>query len=327
MNNETALIKPETQAVASMMDGTGFEHIQRVAKCLSSSGLVPKQFQNNIPNTVIAMEMANRIGASALAVMQSLHVIHEKPGWSSQFVIACLNTCGRFEPLMFELSGTGDAWQCIAWTTAKGDRLPKREDKKAWTIALAKEAGFTVFDGPPVSIGMAKAEGWYGKNGSKWQTLPALMLRYRAASFFCSLFAPELKLGMATAEEVIDVESSSVTISQAQPETRFLPKAATHPTDSPAQAMPEAVAVDSDSVAPATTSEPPAVEPTIQLKVGAYFNDLNVGFDTVMATLRQVAEARWKDCKATQWSELTDKDAADIWKGRIGTGRLAKQAA
>jgi hypothetical protein len=51
---------------------------------------------------------------------------------------------------------------------------------------------------------MAKAEGWYAKNGSKWQTMPEQMLRYRAASFFVRAYAPELSLGLATREEIED---------------------------------------------------------------------------------------------------------------------------
>ena len=52
---------------------------------------------------------------------------------------------------------------------------------------------------------MAKAEGWLQKQGSKWQTMPDLMLRYRAAAFFARQYAPELTMGMHTAEEVADV--------------------------------------------------------------------------------------------------------------------------
>jgi hypothetical protein len=52
---------------------------------------------------------------------------------------------------------------------------------------------------------MAKAEGWFGKNGSKWKTMPDLMLRYRAATFFGRLYCPELLMGMKVQEEVIDV--------------------------------------------------------------------------------------------------------------------------
>jgi hypothetical protein len=52
---------------------------------------------------------------------------------------------------------------------------------------------------------MAKAEGWYGKSGSKWQTMPELMLAYRASAFFTRIHAPQLLMGLQTREEVEDV--------------------------------------------------------------------------------------------------------------------------
>lgn len=162
-----------------------FEHIQRVAKMLCTSDLVPKEFKNNVQNTIIALEMANRIGASPLAVMQNLYIVHGKPSWSSTFIISAINSCKRFDPLRFDLTGTGDAMSCYAWTTEKG---------KAERI-----------EGPAVTMKMAKAEGWIDKNGSKWKTMPELMIRYRAAAFFGRLYAPEIMMGMQTKEEVMDV--------------------------------------------------------------------------------------------------------------------------
>src|ERR1035437_501845 len=76
-----------------------FEHVQRVAKVFSGSDLVPKLYKNNIGNCVIALEMAARIGASPLMVMQNLDVIQGKPSWSSKFLIASVNACGKFSPL------------------------------------------------------------------------------------------------------------------------------------------------------------------------------------------------------------------------------------
>lgn len=55
-----------------------------------------------------------------------------------------------------------------------------------------------------VDMDMADAEGWTKKNGSKWKTMPQLMLRYRAASFFARLNCPELTMGLYTKEEIID---------------------------------------------------------------------------------------------------------------------------
>jgi hypothetical protein len=164
-----------------------FELAQRAAKLLASSTLVPKDYQNNIPNCVIALNMASRIGADPLLVMQNLYVVHGRPGWSAQFTIACFNQCGRFSAMRYKFSGTqgNDDWSCQAY-------------------AVEKETGETIA-GPVISIAMAKKEGWYAKSGSKWQTIPQLMLMYRAGAWLARTHAPEISMGLQTAEELHDV--------------------------------------------------------------------------------------------------------------------------
>jgi hypothetical protein len=171
-----------------------FKDAHRVAGVLATSKLIPKDFQNNIPDCIIAMEMSQRIGASIFAVMQSLYIVHGKPGWSAQFIIAALNSCGRFSPLRFDITEPKEQIVegkkvmdrvCTAWAVEKGT------NEKLY--------------GPPVSIAVAHKEGWYGKNGSKWQTMPELMLRYRAATFFGRLYAPDILMGMKTMEEIVDM--------------------------------------------------------------------------------------------------------------------------
>ena len=60
-------------------------------------------------------------------------------------------------------------------------------------------------------MAMAKKEGWATKSGSKWQTMPELMIRYRAAAFWGRLYIPELLVGIQTQEEVLDVEPVTIT--------------------------------------------------------------------------------------------------------------------
>lgn len=163
-----------------------FEHAQRVAKMLASSSLIPKDYQGNIQNTMIAMEMANRIGASPLMVMQNLYIVQGKPSWSSTFIIAALNACNKFSPLRYEMSGEGEQYGCRAW---------------AYDIETKDK-----LEGPKVTLEMARAEGWLTKGGSKWKTMPELMFRYRAAAFFGRLYAPEILMGMMTAEEIMDIQ-------------------------------------------------------------------------------------------------------------------------
>jgi hypothetical protein len=182
------IVKREESIFTSI---TSFEDGQRMAKMLATSNIIPQSYQNNIQNCIVAIEMANRIGISPLMVMQNLDVIQGKPSWRSTFIIAALNSCGRYKPLRFEFVGTdktSDDYGCRAWTTdiETGDKLI----------------------GPFVTWSMVKAEGWLTKSGSKWKTMPELMFQYRAASFFGRLYAPDILNGMQSVEEVKDVVST-----------------------------------------------------------------------------------------------------------------------
>jgi len=189
--NGTALAVKEKAAV-SLSDVFGsvasFEAAQRIGKMLSTSSMVPDTYKGdgNVGNCVIALEMANRIGMNVVSVMQNLYIVHGRPAWSSQFLIACINASGKFSPLRYLMEGSenADSFGCRAWATDRsGEKLV----------------------GPLVTVAMAKLEGWHGKNGSKWQTMPELMLRYRAATLFARLYSPELTMGMMTTDEVEDV--------------------------------------------------------------------------------------------------------------------------
>ena len=62
-----------------------------------------------------------------------------------------------------------------------------------------------MLESSPVSVRLAIQEGWYTKNGSKWQTMTKQMLMYRAASMWTNAYAPELSMGMRTVEEQQDI--------------------------------------------------------------------------------------------------------------------------
>lgn len=164
-----------------------FELAQREAIAWSKSTIVPKDYQGNMPNCLVALEMARRIGASPMQVMQNLYVVQGRPGWSSTFLIASVNSCGRFTALRYEERGTPstDEYAVRAWAEEKrtGERL----------------------NGTWITWEMVKAEGWLNKTGSKWKTMPDQMFKYRAASFWQRTYAPEISMGLQTAEEVEDI--------------------------------------------------------------------------------------------------------------------------
>lgn len=179
--------EPETNTAIGFASNSGFELAQRVAKAFASSTLVPKEFQGNIANCMIAAEMANRIGVSPLMAMQNLHVIQGKPSWSAKFLIAAFNGCGRFTSIRYEWQGArGEKnWGCRAWATEKstGERI-----QSSW-----------------VTWDIVEKEGWNKKSGSKWLTMPEHMFSYRAAAWLVNTHAPELSMGLSTADEVQDI--------------------------------------------------------------------------------------------------------------------------
>lgn len=170
-------------------DEESFAFGQRMAKSLCQSDLVPQSYQGQkgLANCLIAIETANRMRISPLMVMQNTNIIHGKPSWSAQFVIATITGCGRFEDFDYEEEGT----------KAVRARAIRRKDEKE------------VF-GAWVTMEMAQKEGW--TRNSKWQTMPQLMLRYRAATFFGRQYVADLLLGIQTEDEIVDIQPVNVTV-------------------------------------------------------------------------------------------------------------------
>lgn len=183
MAEQSALTTTSNKSVYSSIQS--FESAQRIAASLADSALVPNAYrgQQGLSNCIVAIEIANRMGMSPFQVMQSLNVIHGRPSWSSQFVIGLIETCGRFEGFTWE---RGEGWsECHAFK---------------------KDGAGTPAPGPRITLDMARKEGW--TKNSKWQSMPGVMLDYRAATAFGRLYIPDLLLGLRSVEEneVIDAE-------------------------------------------------------------------------------------------------------------------------
>lgn len=203
MNEQQIKMVATTGAPKSLfLDQDAFVQVQRACKALAYSDLVPDMYKVSaknpenkaIANCMIALDMANRMGADPLMVMQNMYIVYGRPGWSSAFLIATVNSCGRFKPLKFQHGEDGTVeigektmpnLTCYAYTTEKDDEAELR--------------------GATISLAMAKAEGWATKNGSKWQTMPHQMLKYRAAAFWVRTYAPEVSMGFYTGEENEDM--------------------------------------------------------------------------------------------------------------------------
>ena len=254
MSNLQVATTQQQQPLSAFSSENAFVSVQRMAKALASSTLVPDVYRGeaNLGNCIIALELSQRIGASVMAVMQSMVPIHGKPTWSASFLIATVNSCGRFSPMRFRWVGKEgtDEWGCRAYAVERDSNLE--------------------LVGALVTIAMAKVEGWYGKSGSKWKTMPEQMLQYRAGAFWCRTYAPEIALGMHTSEEVQDTPVAQQVV---QSVTATVSSSIVDVTPTPAEPKPrkkkevEAIAIvePTPEAVPAPEPEPvPAPEPVAE---------------------------------------------------------------
>lgn len=331
----------------------GFELAQRIAKMLAASSMVPEAYRdtlkvkdgkdqngnwiyrdepnpNGVANCIIAVNMASRLNADPLMIMQNLFPIEGRPSWSSQFVIAAINTSGKYSPLRFDVEDRGEVevtyttkeWK---WNPQQRKSLPEEKTHtvklrnmvcKAWAIETGTGERL---ESAEISMEMAVKEGWYQKNGSKWQTMPEQMLRYRAASFFGRIYAPELLMGIKTYEEEMDA------IIDVTPE---LVNTAPQTLDSIKQnVVKEAPAVEEPAEKPKRSRQPKAVEEApvepienIQNQTSNEVADNNLSVDE-LKRLQQEAEAVVQQKKQPSSAEMkkeyakalnTAKSLADV---------------
>lgn len=215
------IVKHEGNAPSIFSNLENFEYAQRVAKMLATSDLVPAEYKGNVANTLVALDISSRVNVPPLMVMQNLHIIEGRPSWSSTFIISAINTCGRFTALRFVINRLGN--KDISYEYWEGPKENRQRKQKTITVeemtcyAICREKDGNELVGPKVSISMAIAEGWYTKKGSKWQTMPEMMLQYRAAAFFGRLYTPDILMGMPTFEEVTDVHTIDIEAEELKP--------------------------------------------------------------------------------------------------------------
>lgn len=182
---------------ANFLDSDKFSQLQRVAWVFAKSSMVPEHFrgEQNLGNTMIAIEMAMRLGVSPFMMIQNSYIVHGRPGIEAKLAIALVNSSGKFtDSLDYEISG-------------EDHDDPKNQTYKVRAFATRRDTG-KVVKGPWVDWALVKAEGWHldkGKQKSKWETMPGMMFMYRAAMFFARLHCPERLMGMQSVDELSDV--------------------------------------------------------------------------------------------------------------------------
>lgn len=157
---------------------TTIDEAMRFADMLSKSALVPKDYQGNPANCVIAMQWGMEIGLQPLQAMQSIAVINGRPAIWGDAMIALVKGSGLLERIVEDVGDTS------ATCTVK--RRGEEEVSRSFSMEDAKRAGLAGKQGP-------------------WTQYPKRMLQMRARAWALRDIFPDVLRGVFVAEEAQDM--------------------------------------------------------------------------------------------------------------------------
>jgi hypothetical protein len=227
------------------LTATTMEQAMRVADMLAKSTLVPKAYQGQPANVLVAMAYGESFGMQPLQAMQSVAVVNGMPGLYGDGLLAVCRSCSEWEWMQETVEGE------VATCTAK--RRGEPEVTATFSVADAKRAQL------------------WGKAGP-WTQYPTRMLAMRARAFALRNLYADVLRGMGSAEELRDipaempaVQVEPVRIDQAEPQTKaaaILSKAKAKRQPRPAT-IPEVIEAQPEPVVaeePTATDDGPRVE-------------------------------------------------------------------
>lgn len=180
MSNVTITTNPSIDMFEMMAKGYQF------AEIMAKADIIPTHYRLKPANVFIAVQTAYRMNLDPMLVMQNTFVVSGKLGMNTTFAISLANKSGMFDGgIRYREEGEGESLKVTAYATLK-----RSQEEISYTISMKQ----------------AKAEGW--TKNSKYQTLPELMLRYRAATFLIRTHMPEVLNGMQMVEEIEDVHAA-----------------------------------------------------------------------------------------------------------------------
>lgn len=266
----------ENITALAILDKEKSELLWKMAAKFARSAIVPEIFQGKQDDCFIALQMAARMRVDPMMLMQSAFIIHGKLGFEAKFAVGLVNNSdlivGRLKYEEAPEPGT--------------DPFDNKYAVRAF--ATDQETGQEVY-GEWITWTLVQAEGWDGKSGSKWKTMPGQMFHYRAATFFIRRHYPEVLMGMKTTDEILDAE----VIMTKTDRTKALKDRLNGKEEDPSPAV-------SDAVTPAPEADPhPAEE---QSEQGEPDGD---EFDKYVKEKQRVL---WDLCEAISGGKVVDTD-------------------
>lgn len=158
-----------------------------LAKTLASSQLIPKAFQQRPGDVFVAMMWSHSLGIPIVQGLQGIAVINGKPSLYGDALLAVCMGSGQMADIEETVTGSADNLTATCKVTRRGKPTPVVS-----TFSMAD----------------ARAAGLLGKPGP-WEQYTRRMLKMRARAFALRDAFPDVLSGIASAEEMQDVEGTA----------------------------------------------------------------------------------------------------------------------
>lgn len=154
------------------------DEAMRMAELMSKASIVPKDFQGNPGNILVAIQWGAELGLPPLQAMQSIAVINGRPTIWGDAVIALVRGSGLLEAIQEDVGDTS------ATCTVK--RRGETPTARTFSLEDAKKAGLSGKQGP-------------------WTQYPKRMMQMRARAWALRDVFPDVLRGVHVAEEAQDM--------------------------------------------------------------------------------------------------------------------------
>lgn len=201
----TALAPASASAGALLMDMAAMERLERIAELMASGKTtVPQHLRGSKGDCFAITLQSMQWGMNPFAVAQKTHLVNGTLGYEAQLVAAVINSSGLVKDrFQFEWYGP---WEKVIgkFSIHKNDKGEYR--KPAWTMADEEGCGVRVWatlkgEVNPRTLELLLAQA-KTRNSTLWADDPKQQLAYLAQKRWARLFAPDVILGVYTADEL-----------------------------------------------------------------------------------------------------------------------------
>lgn len=223
---------------SAALSPTTTDEAWKVAQALAKSQFVPKAFQGQPSEILIAAAMGARLGLDVFSALQSIAVVNGKPSLYGDALLAVCQARPDWRGQVVTWTGQGDA--------------------EAVTVTVKRQTGADVltYDGK-FSVTDAKKAGVWTKAGP-WSQYPRRMLELRARSYALRGAFADALLGFHAREEVEDYVEVQAERVSTEPRRRVRQVA---PSLGAVDAAPASDPVPTEApVADVEASDPPPVQ-------------------------------------------------------------------